>query len=119
MRNKFQLAIDALPVHFTQLREGGIYWLTVDDEAVADLLLVSFIQGLLPDSRYFLTSSLPMTEALQSALHHPQVRGELFALTQDPQGEWLRRLPAEMEWFGISKAADLLVVRYRCDGLEK
>lgn len=119
MRNKFQLAIDALPVHFTRLREGGIYWLTVDDEAVADLLLVSFIQGLLPDSRYFLTSSLPMTETLQSALHHPQVRGELFALTQDPQGEWLRRLPAEMEWFGISKAADLLVVRYRCDGLEK
>lgn len=119
MRNKFQLAIDALPVHFSRLREGGIYWLTVDDEALADVLLVSFIRGLLPDTRYFLTSSVTLTDPLQSALHHPQVQGELFVLTQDTDGEWLRRLPSEMEWFGISKLADLLVVRYRCATLEK
>ncbi|MGL5990740.1 MAG: cellulose biosynthesis protein BcsE [Plesiomonas sp.] len=117
MNDTFQLAIDGLPTSFTELREGGVYWVTVDYPPIAELLIVTFLQHFEPNTRYYFSTALPLGDAYQSILKNEQLVGDIFQLKQDNQGKWLNRFSDEMRWFGL-KRLDIIIVQYQAADLE-
>ncbi|MGL6295263.1 MAG: BcsE family c-di-GMP-binding protein, partial [Plesiomonas sp.] len=117
MNDTFQLAIDGLPTSFTELREGGVYWVTADHPPIAELLIVTFLQRFEPNTRYYFSTALPLGESYQAVLKNEQLVGDIFQLEQDSQGKWLNRFPNEMRWFGL-KRLDIIIVQYQAAALE-
>ncbi|MGL5005905.1 MAG: cellulose biosynthesis protein BcsE [Plesiomonas sp.] len=117
MNEMFQLAIDGLPMSFTELREGGVYWVTADHPPIAERLIITFLERVEPSTRYYFSTALPLEESYQAVLKNDQLVGDIFQLAQDNQGKWLQCLPDEMRWFGI-KRVDIIIVQYQAATLE-